>query len=161
VRNGRKDLGLKPEAVERGLEQFRAVLQQRSLKMSKVRESIARMALSYRGHFSVDELVQVLHAEGINDAHLATVYRAVPLMVEAGLIQPALISKADGQRYEATFERERHDHLVCTSCGRVVEYQSEALEALQRDIARRYDFELDDRVHELRGRCKSCRRGDH
>ena len=161
VRNARKETALKPDAVARGLERFRSVLHERSLKMSRVRESIARMALSYNGHFSVDELVQVLHEKGINDAHLATVYRAVPLMVEAGLIQPALVSKADGQRYEATFERERHDHLVCTSCGRVVEYQSEALEALQREIARRYDFELDDRVHELRGRCKSCRRGDH
>jgi hypothetical protein len=100
VGNGRKDVGLKPDAVERGLERFRVVLHQRSLKMSKVRESITRMALSYRGHFSVDELVQVLHSQGINDAHLATVYRAVPLMVEAGLIQPALVSKADGQRYE-------------------------------------------------------------
>jgi Fur family ferric uptake transcriptional regulator len=143
------------------LERFRALLHERSLKMSKVRESIARMALSYRGHFSVDQLVQVLHENGVQEAHVATVYRAVPLMVEAGLIQPALVSKADGQRYEASFERERHDHLVCTSCGRVVEYQSEALEALQREIARRYDFELDDRVHELRGRCKACRRGDH
>lgn len=157
----RKETGLKPEAVDRGLERFRALLRERSLKMSKVRESIARAALTYHGHFSVDELVQLLHESGVQDAHLATVYRAVPLLVEAGLIQPALVSKADGQRYEASFERERHDHLVCTSCGRVVEFQSEALEALQRDIARRYDYELEDRVHELRGRCRSCRRGDH
>lgn len=157
----RKEPGLKPDAVARGLERFRAVLRQRSLKMSKVRESIARTALTYRGHFSVDQLVQLLHENGVHEAHVATVYRAVPLMVEAGLIQPALVSKVDGQRYEASFERERHDHLVCTSCRRVVEFQSEALEALQREIAGRYDFELDDHVHELRGRCKSCRRGDH
>lgn len=158
---GRKEPGLKPEVVARGLERFRTVLHGRSLKMSKVRESIARAALSYKGHFSVDELVQSLHDKGVQDAHLATVYRAMPLMVEAGLIQPALVSKADGQRYEASFEREHHDHLVCTSCGRVVEYQSEAMEALQREIARRFEFELDDHVLELRGRCKSCRRGDH
>lgn len=159
--HARKETGLKPDAVARGLERFRAALRERSLKMSKVRESIARMALSYQGHFSVDELMQVLRDKGVNDAHLATVYRAVPLMVEAGLIQPALVSKAEGQRYEASFEREHHDHLVCTRCGRVVEYHSEALETLQREIARRYDFELDDRVHELRGRCKPCRRRAH
>ncbi len=159
--NVRKAASSKPEVVARGLERFRAVLRERSLKMSKVRESIARAALMYDGHFSVDELVQTLHERGVQDAHLATVYRAVPLMVEAGLIQPALVSKSDGQRYEASFEREHHDHLVCTSCGRVVEYQSEALEALQREIARRYDYELDDHVHELRGRCKSCRNRDH
>jgi Fur family transcriptional regulator, ferric uptake regulator len=148
---------MKEEAMGRALERLRAVLRDRSLKMSKVRESIARTALAYDGHFSVDDLLNVLHERGVRDAHLATVYRAVPLLVDAGLIQPALVSKSDGQRYEAAFEREHHDHLVCTHCGRVVEYQSEALEALQREIAKRYEFELDDHVHELRGRCKDCR----
>jgi Fur family ferric uptake transcriptional regulator len=149
---------LKPEVVDRGLERLRTLLRERSLKMSKVRESIARTALSYRGHFSVEELVQVLRENGVSEAHQATVYRALPLMIEAGLIQPAMVSKADGQRYEASFEREHHDHLVCTSCGRVVEYQSEPLEALQREIAERYGFELEDHVHQLLGRCRDCRR---
>jgi Fur family ferric uptake transcriptional regulator len=146
--------------VERALERFRALLHDRSLKMSRVREAIARAALRYEGHFGVDDLVGVLQKSGVHEAHMATVYRAVPLMVEAGLIQPALVAHGDGQRYEATFEREHHDHLVCRRCGRVVEYHSEALEALQREIAARYEFELDDHVHELRGRCKDCRERD-
>jgi Fur family transcriptional regulator, ferric uptake regulator len=144
-------------SMDRALERFRSVLHDRSLKMSRVREAIARAALSYEGHFGVEELLGVLQANGVHEAHMATVYRAVPLMVEAGLIQPALVASGDAQRYEATFEREHHDHLVCHRCGRVVEYHSEALEALQREIAARYEFELDDHVHVLRGRCKSCR----
>ncbi len=64
-------------------------------------------------------------------------------MVEAGLIQPALVSKADGQRYEASFEREHHDHLVCTTCR-----QGDSNTSPRRsrhcnaEIAQRYDFEL-------------------
>jgi Fur family ferric uptake transcriptional regulator len=158
VRTVRKGAAISADVMNRALERFRSVLHERSLKYSKVREAIARAALSYHGHFSVDDLLRVLHAGGVRDAHMATVYRAVPLLVEAGLIQAALVSKGDGQRYESAFEREHHDHLVCTVCGRVVEYQSEALEALQREIAARYDFELDDHTHELRGRCKDCRR---
>jgi Fur family ferric uptake transcriptional regulator len=144
-------------AVERALDRFRATLHDRSLKYSKVREAIARAALRYHGHFSVDDLQRALQAEGVGDAHMATVYRAMPLLVEAGLIQPALVSKVDGQRYEASFEREHHDHLVCLSCGQIVEYESEALEALQREIAARHGFELEDHINELRGRCKDCR----
>jgi Fur family ferric uptake transcriptional regulator len=154
----RKTARTSEEALGRALERFRAVLHAQALKMSKVRESIARAALVYEGHFSVEELVRVLHAQGVRDAHVATVYRAVPLMIEAGLIQPALIARGDSQHYEAAFEREHHDHLVCTACGRIVEYQSEAMEALQREVAARYGFELDDHVHELRGRCRECRR---
>lgn len=146
--------------MERALTRLRSLLHDRSLKMSRVREAIARAALSYEGHFGVDELVGVLQRSGVHEAHMATVYRAVPLMVEAGLIQPALVASGEGQRYEASFEREHHDHLVCRRCGKVVEYHSEALEALQREIAARYEFELDDHVHELRGRCKECRQRD-
>lgn len=149
---------LSKAAVERALERFRAALHARSLKYSKVRESIARAALIYDGHFSVEDLLRHLQADGVRDAHLATIYRAMPLLVESGLVQPALVSKADGQRYEAAFEREHHDHLVCTTCGKIVEYQSEALEALQREIAVRHGFELEDHVHELRGRCRDCRK---
>lgn len=145
------------ETMSRALQQYRQILHDRALKYSKVREAIARAALAYEGHFNADDLLQVLHARGVRDAHLATIYRALPLMVEAHLVQPALVGKSEGQRYEAAFEREHHDHLVCLECGRIVEYQSEALEALQREIAQRYGFELQDHVHELRGRCKTCR----
>lgn len=128
--------------------------------MSKVREAIARTTLAYPGHFSVEELLGWLHERGVQNAHLATVYRAVPLMVEAGLIQPALVSaKADGQRYEVSFDRERHDHLVCSRCGKVIEYRSAALEALEREIAAEHEFVLEEHVLSLRGRCVACRPG--
>ena len=154
----RKGSVAKEKAIARGLDHLRDVLRARNLKMSSVREAIARAALSYEGHFSVDELVKQLHASGVHEAHVATVYRALPLMLEAGLIQPALVAKGEGQSYEAAFERERHDHLRCTVCGLVVEYKSATLEALQREIAARHQFELEDQVHELRGRCRQCRR---
>lgn len=160
MRSVRKSPQLRPDAMLRALERYRMVLHARSLKMSRVRESIARAALAYEGHFRVEDLVRVLRERGVRDAHVATVYRAVPLMMEAGLIHPALVARGDSQHYEMGFEREHHDHLVCVRCARVVEYQSEALEALQREIATRYGFELDDHVNELRGRCKECRRND-
>lgn len=149
---------LSAEAMERALRRFRTVLHEKSLKMSRVREAIARAALTYDGHFSVDDLLRVLRDEDVRDAHMATVYRAMPLMVQAGLIEPALVSAGDGQRYELSFEREHHDHLVCVMCGHVVEYHSLTMEALQREIAERYGFELDEHVGELRGRCRDCRR---
>lgn len=148
------------QLVARALERFTTLLRGKSLKLSRVRESIARAALAYDGHFSVDDLVRALQADGVADAHVATVYRAMPLLVEAGLVQPALVGRADSQHYEAAFERAHHDHLVCRTCGRIVEYESEAMEVLQREIALRHGFELEEHVHELRGRCGPCRRAE-
>lgn len=145
--------------LERALERFNAVLVARSLKMSKVREAIAKTALGYPGHFAADDLARLLQQRGVRDAHLATVYRAIPLLIEAGLIQPVLGSKPGAQRYEAAFEREHHHRLVCRSCGKVIAYRSLALEALRREIAQHHGFVLEEHVLELLGRCRACRSG--
>src|SRR5262245_54328864 len=147
------------EAFARALERFRDVLHRRSLRMTPVREAIVRAALSYRGHFDVHQLTALLHHRGVREAAMASVYRAVPLLVEAGIVTPTLLSTGDVHHYEATFEREHHDHLVCIDCGKVIEFHFEAFEVLQRDLAERYDFELTSHVHELLGRCGPCRRG--
>lgn len=145
------------DAIARGVEHLHDVVRAKGLKQSGVRDDIARAALGYVGHFGVDDLVGVLRARGDSNTHAATVYRTLPLLIDAGLIEMALVGKLDGQRYEAVFEREHHDHLVCTQCGAIIEFHSETLEALQREIAERYGFVLDDHTHELRGRCKACR----
>jgi Fur family transcriptional regulator, ferric uptake regulator len=113
--------------------------------------------LQQPGHFDVPELVRGLHDDGVREASVATVYRALPLLVEAGIIQQTLVSGAK-QQYESTFEREHHDHLVCGECGNVIEFHFEAFERLQQELAAKYDFELTAHFHELIGRCGPCRR---
>lgn len=145
-----------PEAIERALGSFRRALKRKRLRFSSVREAIARAALAYDGHFEVNDLMRVLTSANVKDAHLATVYRTLPLLVEAGLIQHALLSSGERRFYERSFERPHHDHLICVDCGKVVEFEFEAFEVLQRDIATRHKFELLDHVHELLGRCDTC-----
>jgi Fur family transcriptional regulator, ferric uptake regulator len=145
-------------ALQRALARLREVLHARGLKMTTVREALARAALAYEGHFDVEELVRVLRANNVRDAHAATVYRALPLLVEAGLLQNALVTSSERTRFERAFEREHHDHLVCTSCKKVVEFHFEAFEVLQRDVAEHFGFALTDHVHELVGLCRQCRR---
>src|SRR5262245_41705627 len=146
------------EAVDRALERFRRVLHDKHLRFSTVREAIARAALAYEGHFEVNDLMRELTRANVKDAHLATVYRTLPLLIEAGLIHPTLLSAGERRFYAPAFERPHHDHLICTSCGKVVEFEFEAFEVLQRDVAQRYGFELTEHFHELLGLCGDCRR---
>lgn len=138
--------------VERALQRLRQLVKDRGLKASEVRETIARAVLAVDGHFSIDELM-----ENLPDAHTATVYRVIPLLVDAGLIQQAP-GVGEGHRYERAFEREHHDHLVCISCQKVVEFHFETFETLQRDVAERFGFSLTGHVHELFGVCGSCQK---
>lgn len=142
--------------VARALAQLREVIQARGLRHSSVREAIARAALEHQGHFEVGDLVHDLRRAGITDAHTTTVYRTIPILIEAGLISATLRSSSERQFFECTFERMPHDHLICTRCGAVIELEFEAFAALQRDLKERYGFHLESRVYELLGACQRC-----
>jgi Fur family ferric uptake transcriptional regulator len=63
---------------------------------------------------------------------------------------------ADSKSYETTFGREHHDHLLCGRCGKVVEFEFEAFEILQREVASRHGYRLESHYHELVGTCPDC-----
>ena len=85
----------------------------------------------------------------------ATVYRTLPLLAEAGIVKPAIVA-GDTKSYETTYGAEHHDHLVCSRCSKVVEFEFEPFERLQRELADRHGFRLETHHHELVGTCPEC-----
>ena len=136
-------------------EKLREVLRGKALRATTVRKEIVEAVMSRKGHFHIDELVQELRGQGV-DASRATVFRLMPLLVEAGLVKPAVVSGRT-HHYETTFGHKHHDHLICTECKKVVEFHFEAFEILQREVAAKHGFELTSHVHELIGVCRDCR----
>ena len=83
-----------------------------------------------------------------------TVYRTMKLLCEAGLAHE---HNFDGTaRYEIAHEH--HDHLVCTRCGKIVEFECELIESAQDKIAAAYGFRVLRHRHELYGHCADCQR---
>jgi len=154
MRTRRNNGAVAQATMNEALTSFRDFLHRRSLRVTDVREAIVRAALERPGHFRVEDLVEDLRGLGV-EVSAATVYRALPLLIEAKIIEPTEVS---GERrfYEAVFGREHHDHLICRSCHKVVEFQFEAFEMLQREVAAKYNFQLIDHFHELIGICASC-----
>jgi Fur family transcriptional regulator, ferric uptake regulator len=138
-------------------EALRGYLRSRGLRMTHEREALLRAALALRSHFTLEELTHdVLRRDG--SASRATVFRALPILVEAGILQPAP-SSGEARRFELALGREHHDHLRCRGCGKIVEFRCEEIEKLQLDVARRHGFRLAGHVHELVGDCALCRAG--
>lgn len=135
---------------------LRAFLRGRGLRMTGEREALVRAALGRRRHFTLEELVEEV-VRNDTRASRATVYRGLPILIEAGILQPVLVSD-EPRRFELAFGRRHHDHLMCRRCGRVVEFRSTAIEELQTRIAARHGFRLTSHVHELVGDCSACRR---
>lgn len=127
------------------------------LRGSLVRDAVARVALEQPGHFTADDLVRQLRARGCQYAHTSTVYRTLPLLVRLGVLQTALVTLGEHTRYERAFEREPHDHLVCTYCHAIVEFASAGVDLVQSDVAKQHGFSVIGRVLEVYGVCPSCR----
>jgi Fur family ferric uptake transcriptional regulator len=129
----------------------------RGLKRSRQRDVIARAFFEMEGHVPVEALAA--RARLLDPRiSVATVYRTMtPLGRWPGGAAPV----RDGQtRYEAVTRRHAgtHDHLICTSCGAITEFESQRIAELQMRVARRHGFEVDRRHVELYGRCLTCRR---
>lgn len=119
------------------------------LRMTGQRRVVARVLEGSDDHPDVEELHRRAAAEDAQIS-LATVYRAVKLFEEAGIVEK--VDFGDGRaRYEDA-EREHHDHLIDLSTGQVIEFVDEEIEALQRKVAERLGYELKGHRMELYGR---------
>ncbi|MHB1844482.1 MAG: Fur family transcriptional regulator [Deltaproteobacteria bacterium] len=130
-------------------------LAERGLKSTRQRSLIVNTFLGGTGgHLDVDELLRRVR-ESDPKVSAATVYRTMKLLTECGLAHAQRFG--DGHtRYESAFNREHHDHLICTSCGAIVEFENDRIEALQDAVARRHGFAVTRHKLELYGLCREC-----
>lgn len=136
------------------LEVLRRFLSERGLKMTTQRDRILEVFLQTSGHVTAEQLYEKMKQvdPGIG---FTTVYRTLRVLCECGLAQERNFGHGPA-RYEHAFSRRHHDHLVCVKCGRIIEFENEAIETIQRQVAETNRFTLLDHRHELYGHCESC-----
>ncbi len=122
--------------------------------MSRKRLSVLRVFLSTERHLTAEELFRLMHDSGVPVAY-ATVYRALRLFVSCGLARKVALG-GRGSRFERAAGHEHHDHLVCTRCGRTVEFHHRQLEELQSEVARGKGFRARSHFLTIYGLCVTC-----
>ncbi|GHU92310.1 transcriptional repressor [Deltaproteobacteria bacterium] len=136
---------------------FLQFMNRKGLNTTSQRCAIAAAFFDLPGHHSLEEFYQhiVRQDPGIGQT---TVYRTLKLLCEAGFASE--IHFSDGiARYEVAKPNSHHDHIVCLSCGKILEICNQRIEALQRELAASRDFTLSGHVHNLYGCCADCRNG--
>ena len=119
-----------------------------NIRMTSQRQTIIKVIEDSEDHPDVD-LMYRRSVEIDNTISIATVYRTVKLLEEAGVIER--LEFGDGRsRYEESGEH--HEHLVDVETGEVIEFYNEALEDMKRAIAEEMGYELVDHRLELFGR---------
>ncbi len=140
--------------IRDALARFEEFLRGKALRLTPARAAIVEAAMARCGHYPIDDLIADLRARGIRGSR-ATVYRTLPLLAEAGILEPAVVA-AEGRRYETTFGRCHHDHLICTRCGSIHEFHDPDLEALQQKVARSQGFHPLRHALHIYGLCQEC-----
>jgi Fur family ferric uptake transcriptional regulator len=111
----------------------------KGMKMTEQRRVIAKVLSDSIDHPDVEALHRRAVALDPNIS-IATVYRTVRLFEEANILERHDFGQGRA-RYEQATET-HHDHLIDVHSGRVIEFQSDEIEALQKQIAQRYGFKL-------------------
>ena len=132
---------------------FRQYIAEQGLKSTQQRELILDEFLRHE-HPSTEDLYQSLRSKHPNIGY-ATVHRSLKLFAECGI---AMIRNfGDGaQRFEPCSKDEHHDHLVCTKCGLIIEFENKQIENLQEQVAKSHVFSVVDHRLELYGYCEKC-----
>ncbi len=131
-------------------ERWKQWLSDKRLNTTTQREAIVDQFFRTHDHISIDELLARVRKRHQRVGY-ATVYRTLKLLVESGLAIERQFG--DGQaRFEVAGEH--HDHLICTKCGLILEFEDDEIERLQEKIAQRLGgFTVVRHRHELYALC--------
>ena len=129
-------------------------ISQNNLKITKQRRTVLKAFLECKNHISVEELYNiVLKTEP--KVGLATVYRTLALLTKSGLALE--MDFGDGQkRYESTHNIVHHDHMICTECGKIIEFNHPLIEKYQEEVAKENRFKITSHKLDLFGYCQDC-----
>ena len=134
---------------------FKEFLRRRRLPLTEQRAQVARVLFSTHKHVSVEDILERLRAERVVIGK-ATVYRTLDLLVESGLVDEHDFGEGF-KRYEFLAAPGPHEHLICDTCGKVIEFTSAEVEDLKRELSRTHNFTPRAHRLEIYGLCEDCR----
>jgi Fur family transcriptional regulator, ferric uptake regulator len=110
---------------------------------------------SQHNHFDAEQLIDAMKEARVRVSR-ATAYRTLTKLVDAGLLRRLEI----GPRtfYEHDYGYPQHEHMHCEQCGKMIEFQSPAIEAAMREVCRQNMFNASGHTFVIRGTCAECNR---
>lgn len=141
------------EAAKVALMNFLAGL---GLRRTSQREAIISAAMETNKHFTAEELLDMARAVD-RSVSRATVYRTLPLLVKSGLLRELELG-GDTKVYDPNFiEHPTHNHLICTDCQKIIEFEDVNMELLENCISRRLGFSPTSKMIKIEATCDEFR----
>jgi Fur family ferric uptake transcriptional regulator len=136
---------------------FREFVTRKGLKWTRQREVILEEFLSSEEHLSTEDLYLEIRSKNPHIGY-ATVYRTLKLFAECGIAEERDFG-AGQVLYELSHGEDHHDHLICTGCGAIIEFEDPRIEKLQEQVAQDHQFTIASHRLEIFGLCAKCAPG--
>lgn len=131
-------------------------LARRGIRLTRQRRAILTTIESAEHHLDAAQILR--WAKRIEESvDRVTVYRTISLLKRHGLIDELDLMHVTGEAHY--YEKRRghdHVHVTCLQCGRVIEFESELVDKLQKQIEKQCAFHSDVMRIEVGGRCSVC-----
>jgi Fur family ferric uptake transcriptional regulator len=138
-------------------QKFLEFLDQKNLRITSQRRAIVDTVFSTDQHFTAEQLLEWARKKD-SSVSRATVYRTLPLLTESGLVHEMDFGK-DYKIYDPNYaDHPNHNHIICNDCDKIVEFESERLNALESEISGKLGFEVQSQQLTINASCEEMKR---
>jgi len=134
--------------------QFEVLFRQEKIDRIEDRLAVLDLFLANEDHITAQDLARNLKAAG-KTFNADFVEETLELMCRYGFAQKNRFDSGI-LRYEHRHLGQHHDHMICTKCNKIIEFEDECLESLQRQITASYGFHMLQHKMEIYGICSDC-----
>lgn len=132
-----------------------AYLESHNMRKTHERFAILEEIYSNTGHFDIETLYESMKAKNYT-VSLATLYNNIDILLDAGLIIKHQFEK--GNTYEKALDCVKHDHFICTECGKIYEISTcSSINDVLEDIKQKYNFNISSHFLTIYGVCEACK----
>lgn len=143
------------ESLESILNKLRQVVVAKKLKTSKQREDVLSIIYNSKVHLSSEGIATVMKNNNKN-CSVSSVYRILQFLETYGFVTSIDVDKS-GKKYEIA-SKEPHYHIICLSCGNIVEFIDNDIKNKQLEIVEILQFQLISDNLRLFVLCDKCRK---